>query len=666
MRKLIFSVAVLLSATGIQAQLINKGQLIISGNYVVIKNLDFQNKSGATLDHKDGTVYFYGTNWTNDGTVLSQPVSSTAETYFRGSADQNIGGTNENFFNRLFIDHDAAATSSVIQKTDLTTNDLTINDNAGTFEFKVHDPAASGLRLSVENNLTLNGNLRLYDDSQLLQGTSSAPSGSGKLYRDQMGTGNKYWYNYWCSPVNNGGTWTLSSLMDGRDPDNPQPIVFENVFSTAGSPNVNSSQNPAHLNEAFIFKFENGDMSDYNSWVYIGSSNAINPGVGYTMKGPDIFNGTRPGGSGTTEFKAYTFAGTPNNGTYTFTIDQDKDYLVGNPYPSALDANAFINDNPGTTGTLYFWEHVDGTDHSLAGYVGGYATYTLSGGVPAKDWQTGTTTVGTKTPGQYIPVGQGFFVERQAAGSATITFQNSQRVYFKEDHSSSVFMRNTNTDIRLGFIDPAGGTRELLLAVRPGTSLDYDWGYDGRNYDIIHYGDMFFAIDTLDYVIQATNQIGGNVLIPLHVILNQGGQVTFGLNSTNNVPSNMHFYIFDAQNNVTHEIALNNPYSMHLDAGDYRDRFYLAFRPADQLNIKDSDLKDLSASYADGVIRIANPQGYMLNDIHVFAINGKEVYNHLLQTDKHEIKIPVQLTPGVYIYRLGASNTVQTGKFLVE
>lgn len=665
MKKLLTSIFGFVSIIGLQAQVINKGQLVITGNYVVIQNLDFQNQSGATLDHKDGTIYFTGTNWTNNGTMVQQATSSTAATYFRGSADQTIGGTNENFFNQLYIDHDAASSSSVSQNIDLTTNDLTINDNNGTFEYKVKDPSDSGLRLTVVNNLTLNGNLRLYDDSQLLQTASTAPTGSGKLYRDQMGTGNKYWYNYWCSPVNNGGTWTLSSLMDGRDPDNPQPIAYENSFTTNGSPNVNSSQNPAHLNEAFIFKFENSDIGDYHSWVWIGSTNAIDPGVGYTMKGPDIFNGTRPGGSGTTEFKAYTFAGTPNNGTYTFTIDGNKNYLIGNPYPSALDAVAFIVDNPGLNGTLYFWEHVGGSDHSLAGYVGGYATFTQAGGVAAKDWQTGTTNVGTKTPGRYIPVGQGFFVQRDASGSATITLQNSQRVYSKEDNLNSVFMRSAYSDIRLGFIDPAGGTREILLAVRPGKSLGYDWGYDGRRFDQVHYGDMFFAIDTLDYVIQATDQIGGNVLVPLHVILNLDGQVTFGLNSATNVPSSMRFYIYDASNNVTYEIT-QSPQSLTLTAGDYRDRFYLAFRPADQLNTKEVELQDLTATYANGTIRIVNPQGYMLNDIHVYAINGKEVYSRTLQTKRHELKLPVNLTTGVYIYRINADDAAQTGKFLVD
>jgi hypothetical protein len=44
--------------------------------------------------------------------------------------------------------------------------------------------------------------------------------------------------------------------------------------------------------------------------------------------------------------KTYTFVGKPNNGTIaTNTVGNDQLLLTGNPYPSALDADAFITDN---------------------------------------------------------------------------------------------------------------------------------------------------------------------------------------------------------------------------------------------------------------------------------------------------------------------------------
>jgi hypothetical protein len=141
-------------------------------------------------------------------------------------------------------------------------------------------------------------------------------------------------------------------------------------------------------------------------------------------------------------------------------------YLVGNPYPSAIDADEFIKDNISSTdtavarnsinvinGTLYFWDHFAANTHYLAEYQGGYATYTLMGtavAVSSDSRINATGAVGTKVPGRYIPVGQGFFVSAtldaslvgvpgldpeidETVDGGTLQFKNSQRVFEIED-----------------------------------------------------------------------------------------------------------------------------------------------------------------------------------------------------------------------------------------
>ncbi len=140
------------------------------------------------------------------------------------------------------------------------------------------------------------------------------------------------------------------------------------------------------------------------------------------MKGPGTGSITTP--------QNYVLLGKPNNGDINLPISAGNEYLVGNPYPSALDADQFIRDNGNfgsgsTTGTLYFWEHWGGGSHILSEYQGGYATYTLAGGVPAAS--SGTSGTATKTPKRYIPVAQGFFVT--SSNSGTIKFNNGQRVF---------------------------------------------------------------------------------------------------------------------------------------------------------------------------------------------------------------------------------------------
>ena len=134
-------------------------------------------------------------------------------------------------------------------------------------------------------------------------------------------------------------------------------------------------------------------------------------------------------------------------------MSTNDNYLVGNPYPSAINAEKFINDNTGVIdGTLYFWEHVGTANgHYANGYIGGYATLNNVMGLPADtpsignntDPLNGTPHIGAgtyRTPQPSIPIGQGFFVST-TTGSGNINFNNSQREYITEGTNSSIFFK---------------------------------------------------------------------------------------------------------------------------------------------------------------------------------------------------------------------------------
>ena len=119
-------------------------------------------------------------------------------------------------------------------------------------------------------------------------------------------------------------------------------------------------------------------------------------------------------------------------------------YLLGNPFSSALNARKFIQDNLSSIeGTLYFWDHVGEKDstkgHYQSGYIGGYATVGLHLSAPA--YQE-VSEYHYKTPGTYIPVGQGFYVAGNSDGG-TIKFNNSQREFVEEDGgTNSIFFKS--------------------------------------------------------------------------------------------------------------------------------------------------------------------------------------------------------------------------------
>ncbi|WP_158839079.1 T9SS type A sorting domain-containing protein [Polaribacter sp. L3A8] len=223
--------------------------------------------------------------------------------------------------------------------------------------------------LVVTNSIVLDGEIRLTGaTAQLVQTHTdeSTVSGNGQLFVDQKSeVPSLYRYNYMSSPVTTPGTDTYSLatvLKDGTTPNDPKVITF--VTGYDGSVNATGIS----LADYWIYTYAAGNNGRSN-WEHKYRRGTINKGDGYIFKGPG-------------QEQNYTFAGTPNDGSFTTEneISEGQSYLVGNPFPSAMNARKFLDDNSAITGTLYFWQHVGENDasgttgHNFGGYVGGYAT----------------------------------------------------------------------------------------------------------------------------------------------------------------------------------------------------------------------------------------------------------------------------------------------------
>ena len=279
----------ILSTGSLFSQIVNQGNLKILASTDVYFGNSYTN-SGTHANN--GNLYLTG-HFTNNGTSVL-PVSG--KTVFKGSQNQQLSGsTGEvNFYN------------------------LELDNSAGL-------GVADGFGLKVVNSVALTtGDLRLEGEAQLLQVNDVANTGTGKLLRDQQGISSNKGYNYWSSPVNNGGTFTINDgLLNGTDPNSPVPFSFTAGFDgSAGT-----------ISERWLYTYPFG-INGYNGWVKINKSSPIAPGFGFIMKGTGVKN------------QNYVFKGLPNNGTYTFTnVAIGQEVLLGNPYPSALDINKFIDDN---------------------------------------------------------------------------------------------------------------------------------------------------------------------------------------------------------------------------------------------------------------------------------------------------------------------------------
>lgn len=614
-------------------------------------------------------------------------VDDTWTNYQVWDAPNSIGidGRTPIDWNIVQINHKILSNSG-----DLTLLGLFVNTNELSISGPgIQDENNSGTGLWVTHYLKIDGKIDLIGKSQLIQKryTSSQfndsfldPTSAGFIERDQQGTADKFTYNYWGSPVGAINSTTINANFRVRDimKDDMNDITW----LTSGYNGTNTS--PIGIADYWIWKFANLPDNSYASWQHIRSTGSIQVGEGFTMKGP---------GTGTISTKQnYVFRGKPNNGDINLPLNAGNDYLVANPYPSAIDGRSFILDNGdviagngSTTGTLYFWEHWGGGSHVLSDYQGGYATYNLSGGTASASFGTNDPNVATggtptKIPGRYIPVGQGFFVVAEDTGG-TIKFKNSQRI-FRREGSNSVFLRTTedastviyNPDgedtrmkFRIGFNSANTIHRQLLLTIDNNATEGIDWGYDAKYIDD-QMDDMYWMIDNEKFNIQGRDTIVASSAVPLGLHLRDGGQNKIGIDFLENVPDNIQIFVHDKVLDTYHNIKQND-YVFNLPAGSYLDRYELTFQDNSVLTVNENELTALEFYYENTSesLVIVNPTLRNIKSIEMFNIMGQSICTirpiDSAAYSEYELK---NLSTGAYIVKVITENGTTSKKVLVK
>jgi hypothetical protein len=536
--------------------------------------------------------------------------------------------------------------------------------------------------------LKLDGKIDLNGKSQLVQTTNSDLdiTSSGSIERDQQGSKNIYNYNYWSSPVgainntSNNNPFTIAGVMKDGTTATPQNINW--TYGLDGSPT-----SPITVSSYWIYKFQNLSNA-YANWQSVGSTGTLNAAQGFTMKG----SGTAASNQN------YTFVGKPNNGTITTTVAGGNLNLCGNPYASALDANAFISANTSAiTGTLYFWEHAsNNATHNIQGYQGGYSSRNLTGGTgpvaPADINGLGTS---AKTPGRFIPVSQGFFVVATPAGG-TITFDNSQRAFIKEDNVNSTTLFKTNTSIltspnnneqynnnsedsytqdtykrvRLGITSTDNYHRQILLGFMENNATDaIDLGYDGLNIDN-QPNDMYFINNTAKLNIQGVGYFDENKVFPIGIKNKIAGNVNIMIDNTENMDANQSIYILDNTNGEYHDIT-SNPFTVQLPQGLTEGRFSLTFKDNNNaLANNNFNLEDgIKVAYINtkNTLNIKNNVAdTTIEKVILFNLLGQSIVTFdVKDQNQQNIELPIkELSSGTYIVKIKTDNGDITKKII--
>lgn len=539
--------------------------------------------------------------------------------------------------------------------------------------------------VNLITNLGLNpiANLYLRNEAQLIQGaTNSINTGDGLISVFQEGVASNYTYNYWSLPVN---LTSQNSSFDKLIQDPKDKILSLPAIITT---NYNGISNPLTISNRWLFKLSG---TEYSDWEHIGYIPNLHPGEGFTMKGvsgnntiTSIYNVTNNPGDN----QRYDFRGQPNSGRYELSIREGENKLIGNPYPSALDLNNFLQDNNNTTGIAYFWDSKYIDSHYLKEYEGGYGTYSpgagIHGYVPAifnKFDGTGYTIsesghLGAYYARRFAPIAQGFIVIGSSDG--TIKFENKYRSFIKEDQVLSQFkIKETYKDsyspeefpyLRLNVELKDSYTRQILLVLQDKSTKGKDHAMDALNPEDLS-SDAGWLIDDDSYLINV-RPLDELEEIPLFIWVSEATTVTFNIAEIKGLKSGI--FLLDLVDEKYHNLS-NGPVSIPLEEGTFKDRFKITYTDKEQTYINHEVVKDINnfnifQNNPESRLEVRIPARSNPRDIIIFDSLGKKIMEKkgITNENYHEFSTR-KLSKGLYILKItNKDGTVISKKVIIS
>jgi uncharacterized delta-60 repeat protein len=442
-----------------------------------------------------------------------------------------------------------------------------------------------GNTLGIEFSYLGLGTLVLEDGANLYQSDDEIIN-TGMLYlKRKTSPILKSDYTYWSSPVNN-----------------------QKLFDV--SPNTAS--------DCYYSFF------DY-AWKRESASNNMILGKGYIIQGPKHFSATIP------EKYEAVFKGNPNNGIVNVNIGPANTYnLVGNPYPSTLDATTFLNINKkNIKGTLYFWTH--NTPYANNKYTrSDYAVYNRLGGIGTR--AALTSGINETVPDGKIASGQGFFVG--SLGEGTIEFNNSMRtsekssLFFKPEKISNAINQNAieRHRIWLNLTNSEGIFKQILIGYINGASNLYDIDYDAESINGNQLADFYSIIENKKLVIQGRAlPFEENDSIRLGYTSTVDGKFSLSTDHKDGLFEKTSVFIEDKDLQIVHELK-DESYSFNTQKGAFNNRFVLRFVNAElRLSSVEAEVNKIFVSVNKQIISLDAVEKDIKN-VSIFDILGRQIY----------------------------------------
>jgi hypothetical protein len=411
-----------------------------------------------------------------------------------------------------------------------------------------------GHTLKVSNQLIVSGSLTFEDKSSLVQTNDNALNSGNIKYQRKTPNVRSSDYTYWSSPV---------------------AEQYLNIFPNSASGrfySFNASGTPAN-------------------WQYETPASKMGIGTGYIVQVPLAAVATT---------YETTFDGVTNNGVITTASGPTDSFnLVGNPYPSAISADAFIDKNINSlNGTLYFWTHSTaiaiGTPNPGSGVYAysqnDYASYNKLGAISTAKASIilplNSSTISSMTPNGFIAAGQSFFVSSKIPG--IITFNNEMRLavnkaildnsqFFKSNITTKAVQTIEKNRIWLNLTNTQGAFKQILVGYATGATNGYDSSYDGQSFNANAYINFYSINLSRNWSIQGRAlPFVSSDLIPLGYSSNIAGDFTINIDQLDGVFTNNQVFLTDKLTNTIFDLK-SGDYNFTTAIGVFNDRFILCY-----------------------------------------------------------------------------------------
>lgn len=359
---------------------------------------------------------------------------------------------------------------------------------------------------------------------------------------------------------------------------------------------------------------------DFNAttqyWNQRGAAANMDAGVGYIAKAT---SGTISGSTDTVTFTGAPFnTGTISTNMQFTTVNgvaaDDSWNLIGNPYPSGIDADALIAHNATMNGTLYFWSHITPLNPSGTSYASSdYATWNNTGSVGTAATSAVTGNGNTNAPTGIIAAGQAFFAQANTTGN--IEFTNAMRV--TTGNNNFYRTANSNSDrIWLNLTNAQEAFKQQLIGFLPDATDGFDRLYDGYVNNGNGYINFYSINNNEKFVILANDLIDTEDIIPLGYESSIATTFEISIDHLSGALDTDEFdiYIKDLNLNIVHNLK-EGSYNFTTEIGTFDNRFELFIQRSSALAVNETVLTD------DKLILFEDTSG----TFNVSTVNHKEI-----------------------------------------